>query len=202
MAIESTIIIDKLKEEGINEALGTGLSFESEDQLTGWIETYKTNLPQIKKGLEDYTKDELEELAKDPQFKGFKNLQSFVDSKIAKSKPAPANPPAQNPDNEILNEIRKELAELKATKVAETFEQTLAKIGKEEGLDDRHIARVKRGLSTAATEAQIKSEIADYKKELAELGIKEFGKPGSGQTGSFKPENSLSRKYAEKHKKK
>ena len=60
----------------------------------------------------------------------------------------------------------------------------VAKVGKSEELNETHIARVKKGLKADATEADIKAEIVSYKKELAGIGVKEFGTPGSGGKGN------------------
>ena len=79
MAIEKSVIVDELKAQGISEALGNGLSFETPEELSGWVEAYKTGLPKAKE-IQDYTKEEIEVIAKDPQFKGAKGLQGYIDS--------------------------------------------------------------------------------------------------------------------------
>jgi hypothetical protein len=90
MAIEQTVIVDKLKEEGINETLGNGLSFETDADLGVWVEAYKSGLPAQNKALNEYTKEELEEIAKDPQFKGAKGLQGLLDAaRQKKAEPKP-----------------------------------------------------------------------------------------------------------------
>lgn len=180
MALESTVIVDKLKEEGINESLAVGLSFETEENLTAWVNTFKTAIPQTK-DIKDYTKDELEELAKDPQFKGAKGLQGFIDSIRSKSKPSnpPTNPPSDDPPA-WAKAISEKLEKLETQKQIESFESIVSKLGKEEGLSDVHIARVKKSLGKDATEAQIKAEVKAYKAELTEAGITSFGTPGGG----------------------
>lgn len=180
MALESTVIVDKLKEEGINESLAVGLSFETEENLTSWVNTFKTAIPQTK-DIKDYTKDELEELAKDPQFKGAKGLQGFIDSIRSRSKPSnpPTNPPSDEPPA-WAKAISEKLEKLETQKQIESFESIVSKLGKEEGLSDVHIARVKKSLGKDATEAQIKAEVKAYKAELIEAGIANFGSPGGG----------------------
>lgn len=205
MALEKDVIVGKLKEEGINETLGNGLSFETDEELTSWVDTYKSGLPTPEKKLQDYTKEEIEELSKDPQFKGAKGLQGFIDS-IRNKKTDPKPTPDTKPDDamtEMLKAIQDELKELKGSKQVESFEKLLGAVGKSEGLSETHISRVKKGLKSDATEAEIKAEIASYKKELTELGIKEFGTPGAGSKNNiYRPSESLSGKYAERYKKK
>lgn len=181
MALESTVIVDKLKEEGINESLAVGLSFETEENLTSWVNTFKTAIPQTK-DIKDYTKDELEELAKDPQFKGAKGLQGFIDSIRSKSKPSNPTTITQTSDEPSAwaKVISEKLEKLETQMQIESFESIVSKLGKEEGLSDVHIARVKKSLGKDATEAQIKAEVKAYKAELTEAGITSFGTPGGG----------------------
>jgi len=202
MAIEKDVIIDKLKEEGISETLGNGLSFETAEDLTSWVDAYKSGLPAPEKKLQDYTKEEIEELAKDPQFKGAKGLQGFIDS-IRQSKKADPKPTDPKQDDSIalaLKELRDQLTEIKGQKALESFDVLVSKVGKSESLSDVHINRVKKGLKSDATEADIKAEITAYKKELASIGVKEFGTPGSGG----KSNSSIAgpaKAWADKHKK-
>lgn len=203
MAIEQTVIVDKLKEEGINETLGNGLSFETDADLGVWVEAYKSGLPAQNKALNEYTKEELEEIAKDPQFKGAKGLQGLLDAARQK-KAEPAKKDDPKPDDSIalaLKELKDQLSELKGQKAIESFDVLISKVGKSESLSDVHIARVKKGLKSDATEADIKAEIVSYKKELASIGVKEFGTPGSGGKGNSSIK-SASKAWKEKQLKK
>lgn len=207
MALEKTEIVDKLKAEGINENLGEGLTFETSDQLDTWVGNYKSALPQPVKKLEDYTKDELEELSKDPQFKGAKGLQGYIDSvrqKASKEKKPESKPEDKPADEEPewAKNLRERFEKIEADKVSQDFDKTVERLAASENLNGKQIARIKKGLKPNATEAEIKAEIAEFKTELAELGIKIIGTPGGGGSlnkGDLK--NSISRKYAEKHKK-
>ena len=203
MAIEKDVIVDKLKEEGINETLGNGLSFETDADLGVWVEAYKSGLPAQKKDLTEYTKEELEEIAKDPQFKGARGLQGFLDSiRQKKAEPAKKDDPKQDDSIALaLKELRDQLTEIKGQKALESFDVLVSKVGKSESLSDVHIARVKKGLKSDATEADIKAEIAAYKKELASIGVKEFGTPGSGNK-SNSGIKSASKAWKEKQLKK
>lgn len=203
MALEKTEITDKLKDEGINEDLGNGLTFETEEDLTSWVDTYKSGLPAQEKKLQDYTKEELEEIAKDPQFKGAKGLQGLLDS--VRQKKVEKDPPKPKPGNDEPPEWAKQLIEdnkaLKAKNEAKDFNTLVSKLGKAESLNDTHIARVLKGLKNDATEADIKAEITSYKKEMADLGIKDFGTPGGGGKRNSSNVSKLAKEWAEKQKK-
>lgn len=204
MAIETTVITDKLKEEGINEALGNGLAFETEDDLSNWVDNYKSGLPTVKE-LKDYTKEELEELAKDPQFKGAKGLQGFIDSirqKSTKKDPPKADPPKNDDPPEWAKQLIEDNKALKAEADKKKFDSLVSDLAKAEKLNDVHLNRVKKGLSPTATEADIKAEIASYKKEMAELGIKDFGTPGGGGKNNSSESEKLAKAWADKQKKK
>ena len=191
MALEKDVITTKLTEEGISEKLGTGLSFETEGELNSWVEDFKTAIPAPSKKLEEYTKDELEELAKDQSFGGAKGLQAYIDSVRTKAKfsakPEDKKKPEDKTDDEPpawAKQLIEDNQKLKTQSAEKEFESLLNKVGKSESLSDVHIARVKKGLKSDATEADIKAEIVSYKKELASIGVKEFGTPGSGGKGN------------------
>ena len=209
MAIEKEVIVNKLKEEGVNEKLCNGLTFETEDELSSWVNDYKSGLPEPIKGLNEYTKEELEEVSKHPQFKGAKGFQGFMDServKIKESNKKP-DPPKLKPDDsekppkwaEVLIQDTKVLKEQKQHK---DFDELVTKIGKKEELDEIHIKRVKKGLKSDATEEEIKNEIKEYKKELNDLGIKNYGKPGGGSGHTTSSIKGIAIKYREKKLKK
>lgn len=186
MALEKTVIVDELKAQGINETLGNGLSFETTEELTGWVEAYKTNLPKAKE-IQDYTKEEIEAIAKDPQFKGAKGLQGYLDS--LRQKPAIPKTDDKNDDKpdlaaliaEANKPLFEQLAALTAQKQVETFDTQVRKISKEAGITDEElILDIKESLNEKSTEAEIKAKIEKKKAYLAKLGIKQFGTPGGG----------------------
>lgn len=205
MAIEQTVIVDKLKEEGINETLGNGLSFETDVDLNAWVDTYKSGLPTQNKALNDYTKEELDEIAKDPQFKGAKGLQGLLDAVRQKAKPDPKPNPDPKPDDATalaLKAIQDELKEMKGQKAVESFDKLVSKTCKAENLDSDDVDWVKSKLKSDASEEDVKTAIKDYKSFLAKKGIKGFGTPGGGGEDIYRPGESLSAKYAERYKKK
>ena len=74
MALEQTEIVNELKAQGINESLGNGLSFETTEDLSSWVSAYKTSLPPKAKEIQDYTKEEIEAIAKDKPDADVRNI--------------------------------------------------------------------------------------------------------------------------------
>jgi hypothetical protein len=192
MALEKTVIVDELKAQGINETLGNGLSFETTEDLSVWVDAYKTNLPKAKE-IQDYTKEEIELIAKDPQFKGAKGLQGYLDS--LRQKPPVVVKPEGTPDFAALIEAAQKplfdkLEALTAQKQVENFDSQVRKISKELDItDDELILDIKESLNANSTEAEIRAKIEKKKAYLAKLGIKQFGTPGGGggdNTGDLK----------------
>jgi len=192
MALEQSIIIDELKSKGVDETLATGLSFETNEDLSSWVDAYKTSLPAKAKEIQDYTKEEIEEMAKDPQFKGAKGLQGFFDSLRQKPpvvKPEKDPKPDEKPDfAALIAEAQKPLLEkletLTKQKESESFDNRLRKAVKTaEITDEELILDIKESLSEKSTEAEIKAKIEKKKAWLAKLGIKQFGTPGGGGGG-------------------
>ena len=199
MSIENSVIVDKLKEEGINENLGNGLTFETEDDLSSWVGNYKSGLPEPVKKLEEYTKEELDELAKDPTFKGAKGLQGYSDSIRNKKKPETKPDPKPNENEpEWAKNIREQNEKILNRNQTDQFNKLVEKLGKDEDLNETHITRIKKGLKTDVTEADITAEIKSYKKEMSDLGIKEFGTPGGGSGGNNLKTQKLAEKWRDK----
>jgi len=204
MALEQIAITDKLKAEGITESLSNGLTFETDEDLASWVDNYKSGLPEPVKKLEDYTKEELEEMAKDPQFKGAKGLQGYIDSVRAKAPakaPVPIPPKPDNEEPEWAKTIREQNEKLLAKNETESFTKKVTELGKADGLNEKHISRVFKGLKDNATEAEIKAEFKAYKEELSDLGIKEFGTPGGGNRGNNSNVKKLAEEWRDKQKK-
>ena len=195
MPLEQSIITDELKDKGINEALGTGLSFETNEELTSWVEAYKTSLPPKAKEIQDYTKEEIEAIAKDPQFKGAKGLQGYLDALRQKPIVKPDEKKPDSPDfAALIAEAQKPLlAQLEALtkqKETESFDSNFRKHVKTAGITDEElILDIKESLSDKSTDDEIKAKIEKKKAWLAKLGIKQFGTPGGGggdNTGDLK----------------
>ena len=186
MAIEKSVIVDELKAQGISEALGNGLSFETPEELSGWVEAYKTGLPKAKE-IQDYTKEEIEAIAKDPQFKGAKGLQGYLDSL---RKPAPEKKTEGTPDFAALiaesqKPLLEQLAQLTAQKQTETFANQVKQAATLAGItDEEFINDIKESLPSTATPEEIKAKVEKKKAYLTKLGVKNFGTPGGGEIGN------------------
>lgn len=186
MAIEKSEIIDELKVQGISEFLGNGLSFETKEDLSSWVEAYKTGLPKAKE-IQDYTKEEIEAIAKDPQFKGAKGLQGYLDSL---RKPTPPKAPEGTPDiqaqlAELMKPIKDQLDQLNAQKQTETFANQVKNAATLAGItDEEFISDIKESLPSTATPEEIKAKVEKKKAYLTKLGVKNFGTPGGGEVGN------------------
>ena len=209
MPIENSEIVNKFKEEGINEGLSNGLNFETEDELSSWVETYKSGLPEQKKGIEDYTKEELLEFSKDPQFKGLKGLQGFADSLRSNKKAATTTPETSADNNsELLQEFKKissKFEELenkqKKKEERENFNNNLNSVAKELNLDSDFVDQfVKPRLPLDADIAKIRAEMNSVRDYFKRKNIANLGTPGGGGGVGTYSKNALSKKYAEREK--
>jgi len=186
MPLEQSVIIDELKSKGVNESLGTGLSFETNEDLSSWVEAYKNSLPPKAKEIQEYTKEEIEAIAKDPQFKGAKGLQGYFDSLRQKPIVKTDDKKPEAPDfAALIAEAQKPLLErletLTKQKETESFDANFQKHVKTAGITDEElISDIKESLSDKSTDEEIKAKIDKKKAWLAKLGIKQFGTPGGG----------------------
>ena len=187
MPLETSVITDELKNQGVSESLANGLSFETNEDLSSWVEAYKTSLPAKAKEIQEYTKEEIEAIAKDPQFKGAKGLQGYFDS--LRQKPTPPKPDDKKPETPdfaaLIAEAQKPLLEqigaLTKQKETESFDANFQKHVKTAGITDEElISDIKDSLSDKSTDEEIKAKIDKKKAWLAKLGIKQFGTPGGG----------------------
>ena len=203
MPLGNEVIAGKLKEEGISETLATGLNFETDDELVAWVGEFKNAMPQVK-SIEQYTKEEIEELAKDPAFKGAKGLQGFIDSVRAKANQKTIEPlkpkPAVAELPEELKSQLEDLATIKAELAAERFTKTVSSKAKAAGLDEKSIAKVLKMVKVGDDDAKIDAEISEMKDFLNEMGVKAMGTSGGGGINGTKATATL-KKIAEKNKK-
>jgi hypothetical protein len=207
MAIEQGLIVDKLKNEGISETLASGLSFETEELLSSWVTAFKSALPTQVKGIETYTKEEIEAMSKDPQFKGAKGLQGYIDS-LRQKTTATTTATSAVPDfakllNDAINPLLDEITALKVGKQKESFEVQVQNLATASGIIDADlIDEIKEGLKADATEADIKTRIEKKKATWARLGIKQFGTPGGGGNGGHGEIGNAMKAWKEKELKK
>ena len=196
--VESQIIVDKLKTEGIDEGLAKGIAFETEEALNEWVGVAKTFATKPK-GIEEYTKEEIEAILKEPQPKA-KGLQGYFDSMKAKSKAATASGTSEKSVMETLAETITSLkAELESIKSGfdESKKMTAkqlfeAEIGKHtNGLSEYEVKMVKATLSETASTLEIKNAFDTYRSEMSKKGLSGYTpKDANGQTkqldGSYK----------------
>lgn len=193
--VESQIIVDKLKTEGIDENLAKGIAFETEEALNEWVGVAKTFATKPK-GIEEYTKEEIEAILKEPQPKA-KGLQGYFDSMKAKSKAAPAPvPTGMETLVETITSLKTELESIKSgfdeSKKMTAKQLFEAEIGKHtNGLSEYEVKMVKATLSETASTLEIKNAFDTYRSEMSKKGLSGYTpKDANGQTkqldGSYK----------------
>lgn len=203
MAIDKTIVEQGLEARGLDSALADNFNFETEDSMNSTLDSFK---PRTFENIEDVMKDE--NLSKMIRTYGDKRLSDFQ-SKLDKDKNDKKDDKLDKDDKKDsadeppawAKQLIEDNQKLKAQNATKEFEGLLNKVGKSEGLSETHISRVKKGLKSDATEADIKAEIASYKKELTELGIKEFGTPGASGGKGNSSIKSAAEAWAKKNKK-
>jgi len=194
MALEKEVVEQGLESRGLETTLAGNLSFDTEEQMNATLDGLK---PRTFETIEDVLEDEkLSTMVRTYGDKRQSDLQSKIDrEKLDKKKPDKDDkkPDPLNEEPEWAKTIREQNEKLLAKNETESFTKKVNELGKADGLNDKHISRIFKGLKTDATEAEIKAEIKSYKEELSELGIKEFGTPGGGKSGN----NSNAKKLAE-----
>lgn len=200
----------KLKEEGINEKLGSGLSFDKPEDLDSWIESFKTTEEsrieeaktklEKKKGIDEYTADELEEILKDPHPKA-KGLQSLIDGLKAKMKEEKKknedgkSSPELDSLKEEIKTLTDTISEIKTTSEKkskeEKFNELFSKYGK--GVDDVDKKYIRATLNVDSSEEDVKKAFSDYKALMAKRGFKDFGVDSSNKhKGDEKEDKDMS----------
>lgn len=200
----------KLKEEGINEKLGSGLSFDKPEDLDSWIESFKTTeesrIEEVKtklekkKSIDEYTADELEEILKDPHPKA-KGLQSLIDGLKAKMKEEKKknedgkSSPELDSLKEEIKTLTDTISEIKTTSEKkskeEKFNELFSKYGK--GIDDVDKKYIRATLNVDSSEEDVKKAFSDYKALMAKRGFKDFGVDSSNKhKGDEKEDKDMS----------
>lgn len=189
----------KLKEEGINEKLGSGLSFDKPEDLDSWIESFKTTEEsrieefktklEKKKGIDEYTADELKEILKKPHPEA-KGLQSLIDGLKAEMKDEKKKKDEDGKSSTELDSLKEQiktltdaLSELKTTSEKkskeEKFNELFSKYGK--GVDDVDKKYIRATLNVDSSEEDVKKAFSDYKALMAKRGFKDFGVDSSNK---------------------
>lgn len=204
MTIEKNIVEQGLKDREINIALADNLSFETEEQMNTTLDDLKQRTYGT---IEDVLKDEkLSTIVRNYGDKRLSDLQSKIDKeklhkddKIVPDKKDEPEDKKKDEEPEWAKKMREDNEKILSKLRIEDFNKLVKKLGSD--LSDVHLNRIKKGLKPDATEAEITAEITAYKKELADIGIKEFGTPGSGNKGGVKA-GAASKEWLEKQKKK
>ena len=197
----------KLKEENIDPKLGNGLSFAKPEDLDSWISDFKTTEQsriealktklESKKGIEEYTADDLRELLKDPKTKA-KGLQSLADGLRAEINSKKKKDDKSEEDSSVIAELKNQLktltdtiTEMKSSSDKKSKENTFGSIFDKyaEGLEDADKTYVKATLTLDSSEEEIKKAVGDYKSLMAKRGFKNFGVDNSHKTKSGETED-------------
>lgn len=195
MAIEKEKVISKLKEGGIDEKFGNGVSFETEEELNKWVGDVKTLLVKPK-SIEEYTADELEALLKDPQPKA-RGLQALLDKERDKSKKKVVkkknDDDKDNDDDEdevkskpewkeFIEKMNKRMEdedkEKETNKKTKSFNSIFDASTK--GFEEEDKEYIKATLNLDSTEDDIKNAVSKYTAMMTKRGFKDFGISGDG----------------------
>lgn len=187
--MEKEEIILKLQAEGLNEAYADVIKVETEDELDSHISKLKELQPEPQKKLEDYTVDELEELAKTN--KSIQGLTDRVRTKAAQSKKPPETKPPQS--SEELLAIKEKLEKIESDRVKDKIERKV-----KAAFDDKEDVDIVL-LKIGDDQEKVDTAIADHKKYL-ESKIPGF-KPGQGRRKQGEMSEAR-RLYREKRKSK
>lgn len=190
MAIEQTVIDSKLQSEGIDEKLAKGIQFETEEALNEWVGVAKTFVTKPK-SIDEYTKEELEEILKQPAPTA-KGLQGLADSLRQKAqKPEPTKPPKK--DFELPEDIKAKFDKLdellsssEKDKKAAAFKTELEK--HTGGLDAYEVDLIKSKLTPESTPEDIKKEVDSFRSYMVKKGFNGYKVEGPGGKGE---DNSL-----------
>ena len=187
MAIEKEKVISKLKEEGIDEKFGNGVSFETEEELDKWVGNAKTLLVKPK-SIEDYTAEELEEMMKNPQPKA-KGLQAFLDKERERAKKKTGKKEGEGAEDESKDDFKTFMAEAKKRwenedKDKETKTKSSSFNSKfdaaTKGFDEEDKEYIKATLNLDSTEDDINKAVSKYTAMMTKRGFKDFGISGDG----------------------
>ena len=204
MAIEKEKVISKLKEEGIDEKFGNGVSFETEEELDKWVGDAKTLLVKPK-SIEDYTAEELEEMMKNPQPKA-KGLQAFLDKEREKAKKKTVKKEGEGAEDESKDDFKTFMAEAKKRwenedKDKETKTKSSSFNSKfdaaTKGFDEEDKEYIKATLNLDSTEDDIKKAVSKYTAMMTKRGFKDFGTGGSDHNDDKNELPSDYKKYIE-----
>jgi len=189
MALEQTVIEGKLQTEGIDVQLSKGIQFETEEALNEWVGVAKTFVTKPK-SIDEYTKDELEEILKNPTPTA-KGLQGFADSLRQKQQqPKPVKSEYELPE-EVKTKLDKFDEFFSKSEKAQKESAFNAELSKHTtGLDQYEVDLIKNKLSSDSTPEEIKKEAEAFRSYMVKKGFDGY-KVGGNAGGSKTDDNSL-----------
>lgn len=202
MAIESEVIISKLKSEGIDEKLAAGISFETEEALNGWVGVAKTFMEKPK-SIGEYTADELKTMADKGELK---NVQSLLD-KIRTEASKKVEPEKKGDTNPELEALKAKLVEIQQSIESSTAQTKLEKRdaainAKAKGLEPFEVSLLKSSIKSDATEEDIDKTISDYRALMVKRGLKGYAtEQSSGKVGLSNDWADATKKFVESKQK-
>lgn len=188
MAVEAEKVTEKLIAEGLDTKIATGISFEDEERLNEWVDTFKTLTKP--KGVEDYSSEELQNFGKQVLSKldketikkwgdtgDVKTIQSLFDEIRTKSKPKEdPNKSEKFEESEAYKALKDQFDSLSQTLAAQTekskkadFESKVEKAAK--GLDPLEVEMIKGTLNVDASDDDINKKVEAYRSLLTKRGI-------------------------------
>ena len=188
MAVEAEKVTEKLTAEGLDTKIATGITFEDEERLNEWVDTFKTLTKP--KGVEDYSSEELQNFGKQVLSKldketikkwgdtgDVKTIQSLFDEIRTKSKPKEdLNKSEKFEESEAYKALKDQFDSLSQTLAAQTekskkadFESKVEKAAK--GLDPLEVEMIKGTLNVDASDDDINKKVEAYRSLLTKRGI-------------------------------
>ena len=205
MAVEQAVIDSKLQSEGIDVQLSKGIQFETEEALNEWVGVAKTFATKPK-AIEEYTKEELEQILKDPSPKA-KGLQGFADSLRQKPKQTDAPKPKEF---ELPTELKEKLdkfdqfsANMERSQKESAFNAELSK--HTSGLDQYEVELIKNKLSIESKPEDIKKEVDAFRSYIVKKGFDGYkvgGKDTSSKTDDTVIDEAVKKLLEKKNKSK
>lgn len=204
--LEKTVVIDKLKEEGVDEKLGDGVQFETEGELTSWITNLKSAIPDPTKALNEYTEEELKTEADSGNNKVLQGLLDKVRTDATKKakteeppKPGEEKPAWAKKQDEDFNLLKTKIETQETEKTnAEQKTKAIQAIKGHKLKDDADINIVLATLGNDFSDANIKLQSEKHIAYLTDKGLEFKPEHSSGEVVSQK--KSLIKKYVDKEK--
>ena len=186
MAVEQAVIDGKLQTEGIDAQLSKGIQFETEEALNEWVGVAKTFVTKPK-SIDEYTKEELEEILKNPTPTA-KGLQGFADALRQKQTKQPKEVELPEEVKAKLDKLDQFLGQSEKAQKESAFNAELSK--HTNGLDSYEVELIKHKLTVDAKPEDIKKEVEAFRSYMVKKGFDGY-KVGGGGKANPTDDNSL-----------